>query len=67
MYIWYIYVYYVCILHIYIYIYIYINISSNTIVRPAPLPPSLYPRSRGALEPATMTLSAQSTIPLKMK
>ena len=63
MYIWYIYVYYVCILHIYI----YINISSNTIVRPAPLPPSLYPRSRGALEPATMTLSAQSTIPLKMK
>ena len=63
MYIWYIYVYYVCILHIYI----YINISSNTIVRPAPLPQSLYPRSRGALEPATMTLSAQSTIPLKMK
>ena len=53
--------------YIYIYIYIYINISSNTIVRPAPLPPSLYPRSRGALEPATMTLSAQSTIPLKMK
>ena len=63
---------YICILcmyitYIYIYIYIYINISSNTIVRPAPLPPSLYPRSRGALEPATMTLSAQSTIPLKMK
>ena len=59
---------YICILCMYItYIYIYINISSNTIVRPAPLPPSLYPRSRGALEPATMTLSAQSTIPLKMK
>ena len=59
---------YICIFCMYItYIYIYINISSNTIVRPAPLPPSLYHRSRGALEPATMTLSAQSTIPLKMK
>ena len=57
---------YICILCMYI-TYIYINISSNTIVRPAPLPPSLYHRSRGALEPATMTLSAQSTIPLKMK